>query len=296
MTETLRCAGRDVARYTIDPDLARDRAPRPYLHPVRTLGGTPVTEVQPADHVHHLGVSVAIAHVATPGRKHNFWGGSTYVRDAGPRMLDNHGHQRHLGWIGRRPGELGHRLAWIGSDGTEPLHEERTVRAVPWNGHWALDLTSVLTNVTDADVTLGSSATNGRAGAGYGGFFWRAPAACTGLAAFTADASGESAVHGSRAPWVALAGTAPDGRDWTLVFRSADGDPWFVRAAEYPGVGQALAWADPVLLPPGSRLTRRVVTLVADGRLTAADARAFAVRTRAPAEMDTGTDRVTTGR
>ncbi|MFD0776437.1 DUF6807 family protein, partial [Streptomonospora algeriensis] len=52
-----------------------------------------------------------------------------------------------------------------------------------------------------------------------------------------------------------------------LVFAAAGaaGDPWFVRAEEYPGVGGSLAWRHPMRIPARSTVERRIVTLVADG-------------------------------
>nr|BFE82466.1 hypothetical protein GCM10020093_050670 [Planobispora longispora] len=58
---------------------------------------------------------------------------------------------------------------------------------------------------------------------------------------------------------------------WSLVFVQAGAvDPWFVRVAEYPGVGPALAWDRPLAV--ADTLRRRVVTVVADGRLDRAAA------------------------
>jgi hypothetical protein len=65
-------------------------APRPYLHPVRSLAGTVATQSEPADHRHHLGLSIAFPDVNGT----NFWGGSTYTPASGPVLLDNHGVQR----------------------------------------------------------------------------------------------------------------------------------------------------------------------------------------------------------
>lgn len=166
-TALLSCAGRPVGRYSYGPDTDG----RPYLHPVTTLAGTPVTEERPADHIHHLGASVAVPDVA--GR--NFWGGRTYVRDQGPTVLDNHGTQRHLGWKLRDPDGFVEELSWE-ADGTELLREHRTVAVAEVSGTaWALDFSFSLTNRGGADLSIGSPATNGRPGAGYGGFFWRAP-------------------------------------------------------------------------------------------------------------------------
>ncbi|NUR95656.1 MAG: oxidoreductase, partial [Kribbellaceae bacterium] len=44
-----------LARYEFGRRMPQVHAPRPYLHPVRTLGGRPLTEVSPVDHRHHYG-------------------------------------------------------------------------------------------------------------------------------------------------------------------------------------------------------------------------------------------------
>ncbi|MGC3000065.1 PmoA family protein [Streptomyces sp. G35A] len=258
----LRVAGRPVARYVTRPELPARLSPRPYLHPVTTLAGTAVTELSPADHAHHLGVGVAVPDV----EGFNFWGGRTYVRDRGPTELDNHGSQRHTSYQLRDPDGFVEELRWVAAPG-ELLRERRTVAATGLTDRaWALDLTFSLTNVTSAPLSLGSPATNGRPGAAYGGFFWRARKEETAPDVFTAGAEGETEAHGRRADWLALAGST-----WTLVFAGATEptrrDPWFVRTAEYPGVGSSLAHGARLPVPPGETVVRRVVTVVADGRL-----------------------------
>ncbi|WP_084772300.1 DUF6807 family protein [Nonomuraea candida] len=263
---------RPVASYETRPDLPATDSPRPYLYGVRTLGGVEVTEVRPEDHVHHLGAGVAISDLGGV----NFWGGRTYVKDRGPTWLDDHGTQRHVAFSRLDDGGFTEHLEWLGPDGRPVVREERTVAARPVvvreertvaarpvGAAWALDFAFTLTNLTGAPLEINSSATKGRAGAGYGGFFWRAPGTSTARETLPGD---EASVHGGTDPWVAMSGTTPEGRDWTLVFVQADGDPWFVRVAEYPGVGQALAWDRPLTFE--TTLTRRVVTIVADGRLT----------------------------
>ncbi|MDX3671507.1 DUF6807 domain-containing protein [Streptomyces europaeiscabiei] len=258
----LRVAGRPVGRYLTRPELPRRHSPRPYLHPVTTLSGTAVTELSPADHLHHLGVGVAVPDV----EGHNFWGGRTYVRDRGPTELDNHGSQRHTGFQLRDPDGFVEELRWVAS-GRELLRERRTVATTELTeSAWALDFTFSLTNITDAPVSIGSPATNGRPGAAYGGFFWRARKEAAPPRVFTADAEGEALVHGARADWLALAGG-----NWTLIFAGATDttrrDPWFVRADEYPGVGSSLAHTERLPIEPGGTAVRRIVTVVADGTL-----------------------------
>lgn len=265
---TLRCAGRTVGRYTYRPELPGRLGPRPYLHPLTTTAGVPVTAFMPGDHPHHLGVSVAVPDAGG----HNFWGGRTYVRGQGPTELDNHGVQAHRGWLLRDPDGFVEELSWR-AGGRELLRERRTVAVRGFSADcWALDFTFALTNSSGGELSIGSPATNGRPGAGYGGFFWRAPTGSgPAVRVFTADAEGEDAVHGRTADWLALGGDR-----WTLVFAGATrptrADPWFVRTAEYPGVGSSLAWRDRLPLPPGRTVTRRIATAVVDGRLGRAEA------------------------
>ncbi|MFF9091191.1 PmoA family protein [Streptomyces sp. NPDC014991] len=269
-TLVLRAAGRPVGRYVTRPELSARLSPRPYLHPVTTLAGTAVTEVSPADHAHHLGVGVAVPDV----EGHNFWGGRTFVRGRGPAELDNHGVQRHTGFQLRDPDGFVEELRWTAA-GTELLRERRTVAATGLTATaWALDFTFSLTNVTPGPVSIGSPATNGRPGAAYGGFFWRARKEEETPRVFTAGREGETEVHGTRSGWLALAGA-----DWTLVFAGATEetrrDPWFVRAAEYPGVGSSLAHGERLAVAPGGTVVRRIVTVVADGRLRRDEAAAL---------------------
>ncbi|MGW0081631.1 DUF6807 domain-containing protein [Streptomyces sp. NPDC003393] len=258
----LRVAGRPVARCVARPELPLRLSPRPCLHPVTTLSGTVVTELGPADHPHHLGVGVAVPDV----EGHNFWGGRTFVRGRGPTELDNHGTQRHAGFPLREPDGFAQELRWVAA-GRELLRERRTVAALPLTDTaWALDFAFSLTNVTPGPLSLGSPATNGRPGAAYGGFFWRARKEDEPPQVFTPDRDGEEQAHGTRADWLALAGSG-----WTLVFAGATDatrrDAWFVRAAEYPGVGSSLARHERLPVPAGEAVVRRIVAVVADGRL-----------------------------
>ncbi|MEV4532529.1 PmoA family protein [Asanoa sp. NPDC049518] len=272
--------GVPVASYVVDEKVDLIQGPRPYLHPVRTLGGTTVTDFAPEDHLWHLGVSVAMQDVAGA----NLWGGRTYVRDRGYTWLDDHGEIVHTGWLptdhGPRKGSvllseddltgeevpagqgLGNRMDWRDKDGRVLLTEERRLSATKAPHGWELSVDFTLS--ATSTVSLGSPATNGRpGGAGYGGFFWRAAPGETHT--FTADAEGEEQVNGSAAPWLALTGPGP----YTLVFRGLAGDDrWFVRTGIYPGVCAALAFEHPLLVTPEAPLSRRITVLVADGALT----------------------------
>ncbi|MFJ5693709.1 DUF6807 family protein [Arthrobacter sp. NPDC093125] len=274
----------------LNPELS----PRPYLHPVTTLDGVAVTDHLPADHPWHLGAGFALPDV----NGNNFWGGKTYTREAGTYVSrPDHGRIELLpaavedvsagtdtasgGHSAVRAGASGsghdaRQLRWLGADGQPLLTELRTLGSVILGERvWRLDLRTELTAVVD--VSLGSPGSNGAAGSGYGGFFWRLPA-CGGARIFTSDAEGEPAVHGSVAPWLAWTadfGEVPGiraGQTATLVFRAPAeaADPWFVRCSGYPAVGSALAWDKPVALKAGESLSRSLSVWVCDGQLSPA--------------------------
>jgi Methane oxygenase PmoA len=259
---TLRVGDVQVATYVTDPPLDIRLAPRPYLHPVRTLGGTVVTDAFCADHPWHLGASLTVSDV----NGHNLWGGRTFVRDQGYVWLDDHGRIRHEAWLpdgppaGSQSGftEL---LSWCDGDGKELLREHRAITATPAPAGWELAFSYALTTPRQTVVALGSPATHGRTGgAGYGGFFWRCP---PGRAAAFSAASDDP--HGSAEPWVAM--TVDDA--YTLVFRGLAGDDrWFVRTGEYAGVCAALAFDHPLVIPADATISRDIRVLVADGVLT----------------------------
>ncbi|WP_348651320.1 PmoA family protein [Micromonospora sp. WMMD1128] len=267
--ERLVVAGVEVARYVVRPDLDPRHGPRPYLHPVRTRAGVPVTDALPADHVWHLGASLAVQDVAGA----NLWGGRTYVRGTGYTWRDDHGVIAHTGWRDRAADRLDHDLEWRAAGGRPLLREHRTLTAAPaGDDAWWLDLSATLTSATGGDVHLGSPATNGRpGGAGYGGFFWRV-AAGPEPRVRTVDAAGEEAVNGSAAPWLALFGTGSGGGAYTLVFTGlGPGDRWFVRTAMYPGVCVAYAFDRPAVVAADRPRRNRHRVLVVDGHLDPAD-------------------------
>jgi hypothetical protein len=247
-----------VAGYVIEPQLEKELSPRPYLHPIRTLGGTLVSDAVPDDHRWHLGLALGVQDV----NGSNLWGGRTYVRGQGYTWLEDHGRITHEGFDEVAADRLVERLAWRDAAGAELLREQRVITARAVDGGWRLTFGWTLT-VVCGPVTLGSPATNGRPdGAGYGGAFFRiaphdaAPSDAVPSDAVPSDTSGtgggprvsageqligEEQVNGSVEPvvrWHGMSGGAP----YTLVFEGlGEGDHWFVRTGIYPGV--CAAWA-----------------------------------------------------
>ncbi|KQO97047.1 DUF6807 family protein [Leifsonia sp. Leaf264] len=253
-------------------------SPRQFLHPIMTPAGVVVSDAHPRDHDWHLGLSLGLQHVDGL----NFWGGRTYLRGAGYQWLDDHGRvEAREVVIG--DGSLRTTCDWVGPDAATRLRERFEVRfeALPSpgtsgalggpgaSGLVAFALSFELANVTERVISLGSPGSNGRSGGGYGGLSWRLPAAAE-VRVRTDAASGEAACHGSVAPWIAWSAAFADGTA-TVALAGADevtrADPWFVRVADYPGIGSALAWDAEVVLQPGEFVARSFRGLIADGAL-----------------------------
>lgn len=261
-TREIRLGDRPLVRYRYRTGPAPAPLP-PHLHPIRTLAGEVLTAVGPDDHPWHAGLSVAVPLVDG----HNFWGGPTYRRRRGYVELDDHGSIRHRGWLPGPDGELAAELAWTGRDGCPLLVERRTagvVRVDPGAGAWTLTLRTLLRNVTERPLRFGSPATEGRAGAGYGGVFWRGPLSLRGATVRTPGGTGERAAHGGTGRWVALSGRGGS-TGCTAVFVAVGGGEWFVRSVEYPGVCRTVAAREPLMLAPGDTLRRGLDMVVADG-------------------------------
>ncbi|WP_342667712.1 PmoA family protein [Arthrobacter castelli] len=263
---TARIAGRAVAHYQTGEHIRTSSSPRPYLHPVATLGGTVVSDHMPLDHVWHLGAGVAIQDV----NDINFWGGRSYRRAAGRYIWRrDHGHIRQADGLEQAPDRMSEALEWVGPNGAIVLNERRNWSFSQLDDDaWQLGLEFTLSPAAAEPVSLGSPGSHGREQGGYGGFFWRLPP-CTAVNVRTASATGEDEVHGAVAPWMAWTAEF-EGRPATLIFLAGPeaSDPWFVRVSGYPGVGLSLAWDAPVEATRENPLVRSVSVIVADGSLS----------------------------
>ncbi|MFV0632930.1 DUF6807 family protein [Demequina sp.] len=264
-----------LARYEAGDRLPPVHSRRPFLHPVHTLGGVVVTDSGPLDHRHHYGVSMAVPDVNGT----SYWGGRTFVRDVGPTLLDNHGRQVSAGaWVDAQDAHVLHdAVRWHDADDVPQLEENRTLSAhLVDDTAWALAWRSVL-RADHGAVTIGSPATNGRPGAGYGGWFWRLPISDS-SAVLSEHGEGEQAAHGSTSRWLAFVQRRGDVTSTWLALQHGRPRPWFVRAAEYPGAGPALAWDEPLKVPAGGTVEVGLTTVQVDGALTLQEAAALAAR------------------
>lgn len=276
--------GAELARYVYRPWEPQPESPRPYLHPLRTLGGDLVSLYRPHDHVWHKGVAWSLPNVrAADGATQNFWGGTTYLRGREYVQLPNNGRVRHRAFdeVSLEAGEAGgpgravvaHRLDWVTQDGETWLQEARglAVTAHPELGAWSLVFSTRLVNAAAVPLLLGSPTTEGRPNAGYGGLFWRGPRSFTGGQVLAPGLAGGDELMGGRHPWLGFTGRHDGhGRSSTLVFVDAPGNPghpvqWFVRSTPFACVCPAPFFSAETSLAPGASLRLRYAVLVADG-------------------------------
>lgn len=259
-----------LAEYRDGTDMEPSASPRPYLHPVRSTAGTPLTDVRPADHVHHMGVSMALPVVDGT----SFWGGRTYVRDQGSTLLDNHGRQQPLTTDLEGPHLVQH-LVYLDEHGDPLLRERRQVTAVDLTeGAWALGWSSDLL-ATEKDLAFDSPATNGRVGAGYGGILWRLGTADS-RQVLSVEGEGEDRAHGSTSPWVAFVQHRRTAAVTLVLAQTGTVLPWFLRATEYDGAGPAVAWDRTRTVAQGETLHLGLVGAVVDRVLDLEEAGALA--------------------
>ncbi|SHM94936.1 DUF6807 domain-containing protein [Actinacidiphila paucisporea] len=267
--------GRPLTRYVHRPWDAPLESPRPYFHPLRTLGGDLVSIYRPHDHIWHKGLSLSLPNVGSE----NFWGGVTYRRGTGYGQFDNNGSMDHqafdeLSLTGGRL-RVTERLRWHTAHGEPYVTETRRlgIEVLPDDDAWVLVFETAITNVRGARTVIGSPTTEGRDNAGYGGLFWRGPRSFTGGTVHTPDATGGDELMGVRAPWLGFTGRHDDhGRSSTLVFvDDAANEPgaghvkWFVRATPFACVCPAPFFDREVAVEDGATLNRRYAVVIADG-------------------------------
>ncbi|WP_026818686.1 PmoA family protein [Arthrobacter castelli] len=253
----VKTAGVDIARYVFEPTAPTAEAPKPFLHPLRTLRGAPLSVHRPWDHRWHKGLQMTWSHVSDA----NFWGGPTYSRDGGYQWRDNLGSIRHETFTSVTDTgpevSFAERLQWVSPSGDQWMDETRThsFNSVDsGRGIWALDFSSTLQNVSGKEIELGSPTTHGREAAGYAGFFWRGPRAWTGGRVRSSASPADGGFMGSKADWLALSGEHDDfdGGGTVLVYAGSSSAQapikWFVRNEPFAAISPSPSFDEEVVL------------------------------------------------
>ncbi|MEW9555071.1 PmoA family protein [Nonomuraea sp. NPDC050783] len=269
---TVAAGDAELFTYVYAPDTPVLESPKPYLHPVRTLGGRLVSLYRPHDHLWHKGIAWSLPHVG----EHNFWGGPTYVPGRSYVQLDNNGSATHreltaLSATGDRA-ELRHTLGWTSQAGAPVIEEKRGLAAtLVDDATWALVFETEMTNVSGATLDFGSPTTKGRENAGYGGLFWRGPRSFTGGLVQSPEGAGGDELRGRRAAWFGFRGRHDGTGDHsTIVIVDDAANPrhppqWFARTEQFACLNPAPFFSEEMPLPDGGTIAFRYAVVVADG-------------------------------
>ncbi|MEV1170804.1 PmoA family protein [Nonomuraea sp. NPDC049784] len=253
----------EIAQYVYHPDAPDAEAPKPYLHPIRSLTGAPMSVYRPWDHRWHKGLQMTWAHLSGQ----NFWGGPTFSVEKDYHWLDNLGHINHIDFTDvSGDGEqvaIDETLHWVTAAGEHWITEQRRQvvhGADADRGIWALDFTTQLRNVRGATLDFGSPTTHGRPAAGYAGFFWRGPRSWTQGTIIGAGGQGGEEMMGAEAAWLALAGRHDEidggGTVLAIAGRSSASVPikWFVRREPFAVISPSPAFDEEIALAGGDTL------------------------------------------
>jgi len=214
--------GQSIFSYNyVNEHVPLDESPKPYFHPLRTLGGSVVTLERPNDHPWQKGLGMNLTEVGET----NFWGGPSYRKGKGYTWISDQGRQRHVKWTEEScagtSARFAHQIAWESGQGELLLTESRklSVEIAPAEHFWTLDWEMDIRNETTGPLNLGSYASNhGLAGSFYTGLFWRLPRefleqlslpghSSKGTMLCEGGRTKEVEMHGSPSHWVALTGS-----------------------------------------------------------------------------------------
>lgn len=183
-----------------------------FIHPLTTPGGFICTDLQPADHMHHLGIWWPWKYVEVDGKKFNTW---EIQQGEGAHMA------RHVKVLSSEPGKA----AWEFENETiikpkdgEPkvvIRENAQVVLNVDDDATVVDIT-LLQQAVDAPVTIAAHR--------YSGFSWRGPSAWNkdNSTMITSDGKGRDDANGTPARWMALSGPTPTGMASVLILSAAE--------------------------------------------------------------------------
>ena len=269
----LVCDDVTLFSYVYRPDVPAIESPRPYFHPLRTLGGRVVSGFRPHDHRWHHGLSMTCAHLSG----HNFWGGPTFV-DGAYRQLDNVGYQQEIPLsLVMLPSEISNTtrfyedIEWYSQQDMMLFVDNRHAFAQIEDDHWILGLYFHLNDFGMFEAVWGSPTTQGRENAGYGGLFWRGPRDFINGQILMSEGREGADLMGQKSPWLAYIGQHDETNDFsTLIFiddarNPRHPTPWFVRNST-PMVCPYFAFHDEYKQDVNQSLTLNYRIIIADGK------------------------------
>jgi len=199
--------GHVLADYVFAPTVAA----KPYVHPVQTVAGIPMTAYQPSDHVWHRGIWFAWKYINGV----NYWEEEVRAAEGGRQLSDGRTTPVGVETVTYEKGAAAvvHEVSYTAPGGTETIHETRrvTLRPPDADGRFRLDFAHHFT-VGAEEVTLDvTTVTPESPWGGYAGLGIRTARSLQRFRALNDQGQEGDKANGSRSKWVDLSGVADGG-------------------------------------------------------------------------------------
>jgi len=248
---------------------------KPFIHPLRTLGGVALTAFQPSDHVWHRGVWFAWKYINGV----NYWEENPVEVDGQTRSLSE-GRTEVAGaetvTFGADQAEVTTWIAYVSPRGKRVMQERRLVRiCLPQSyGDFTIDWQHEFT-VGDEPATLSATpVTSEMPWGGYAGLGWRAARSLREFRILNSEGMTGPETNGAKARWVDLSAVADGGKDIVAGLAILDHpsnprhpSPSYVYydTAQFGYINPNLVRDEPLDLPAKGKLDLRYRVLVHDG-------------------------------
>lgn len=248
---------------------------KPFLHPLSTVSGVPLTAFQPSDHVWHRGVWFAWKYINGV----NYWEEDPVTVDGVTRSLSEGRTQvaaNETVTFGTDQAEITTWIDYVSPRGKTVMGERRLVRiCVPQSyGDYTIDWEHEFT-VGGEKVTLSSTPVAPETPwGGYAGLGWRAARSLREFRTLNSEGATGEPTNGAKARWIDLSGVADGGKDVAagLAILDHPGNlrhpcPTYVyfNASEFGYINPGVVRDEPLTLPAGGKLDLRYRILVHDG-------------------------------
>lgn len=239
---------------------------KPFIHPAFTASGTPLTCLEPSDHVWHRGLWFSWKYLNGV----NYWEETSDGAQDGITEFVPHEEV-----VARPDGaRIATRLCYRPPGGGVVLDESRVVRfGLPGpDGAYTLDWTLTFT-ARDAAVVFERTPPAEKSWGGYAGLSWRAARSLGSWRFQDSEGRAGQAGHGQRARWADLSGVADGGRGLAAglaIFEHPSNPrhptPWYGVLKEGFGyLNPAFLFHEPFRLEPRANFTLRYRMLLHDG-------------------------------
>ncbi|MBA1145375.1 DUF6807 domain-containing protein [Mesorhizobium neociceri] len=181
---------------------------KPFIHPLSTVDGVPLTVSQPSDHVWHRGVWFSWKYINGV----NYWEEEPVRTEDEIRLLSE-GRTRvardEVARLSPDQAEVMTSIDYISPAGSSVIRERRLVRiCVPKDNHYTIDWDLDFTVGTEAVILSATPITNETPWGGYSGLGWRAARSLRQFRTLNSEGATGETTSGAKARWIDLSGVA----------------------------------------------------------------------------------------